>query len=217
MLISPPSCICNTTSESWICWGQALGCSVIPVFEYAFTNFLQSRLCSWLFPEESASLKASHETLLGVQDRELLQEKVPVGYVRISPSLPCHNKFPSIMFTVCPLENTWMWGTNAIVFPRPWSMGSVDQADQAVILSLQLTCCCWTDSFIVRCFGAFWPQFESLSVIYVKGWKGGNEYLRDSTFWTLYSYEISSSVQLLSSCEEGGQRWLTDGEIKSRS
>lgn len=38
-----------------------------------------------------------------------------------------------------------------------------------------------------------------------------------STFRTPYSCEISRPTQLSSSCKEGGQRWLNDGERKSRS
>lgn len=41
----------------------------------------------------------------------LPQEKVPDGYVRISPSLSCNTEFPSIMFLslllACPVENAW--------------------------------------------------------------------------------------------------------------
>lgn len=46
---------------------------------------------------KSLPLYASHETLC-MQDRGLPQEKWSAGYVRISPSLSCHNEFPSIMF-----------------------------------------------------------------------------------------------------------------------
>lgn len=78
-------------------------------------------------PEKSAALNASRDTAHSAR-LGLPQEKVqnlPVGDVRISPSLSCNTEFPSIMFLsmllACPVESAWKCGTNAIVFPCPWS------------------------------------------------------------------------------------------------
>lgn len=84
------------------------GSSVLSVFVKEFANvYIAHELCSRHFPEKSAALNASHETLRAGQG--LPQEKVPDGYVRISPSLSCNTEFPSIMFLsvllVCPVEN----------------------------------------------------------------------------------------------------------------
>lgn len=76
----------------------------------------------YLFPENSAACNASHDWGSCVQDGELLQEKAPVHYVRISSSLSCNAVFPSIMclstLLACPVENAWKCGTNAIVSVR---------------------------------------------------------------------------------------------------
>lgn len=157
--------------ESFKCWSQVLGSSVLSVFGKEFANvYIAHELGSQHFPEKSAALNASHETLRAGQG--LPQEKVPDGYVRISPSLSCNTEFPSIMFLsvllVCPVENAWKCGTNAFVFPRPWSMEVFEQADWSVMLRLQLTWCWWTNGFIVWCFGTSSPQCEALSVIFIR-------------------------------------------------
>ncbi len=52
----------------------------------------------------------------------LPQEKVPDGYIRISPSLSCNTEFPSIMFLsmllACPLENAWSVEQMPLFFPN---------------------------------------------------------------------------------------------------
>lgn len=125
--------------------------------------------------------------------------------------LPCHviKNFPPLcspsMLLACLVENAWTLGTNAIVSPWSWRMGIVEQGDlcyiettvDLVLLDRRFN---WRLLIIVQI--AFRDQHKGLRGI--------------STFGTLYFCEISSPMQLLSSHEDRGQRWLTDRERKSR-
>lgn len=116
---------------------------------------LSWKVCSFKRITWDTALRAGQ----GLPQEEL--QNSPVGDVRISPSLSCNTEFPSIIFLsmllLCPVENAWKCGTNAIVSPSPWS-----KVNWSVLLRLQVTWCWWTNSLIVYCFGASLPQYEAL-------------------------------------------------------
>lgn len=136
-------------------------------------------------------------------------KSVPVGDIRISPSPSCNTEFPSIMFTytllACPVENAWKCGTNVIVFPL-----TTEQKERrgGTFLSRRTGQLCrgysWpgVDGPVVSLCGVF----GDLTVVYT------HTPDRPVSKKACIPLKISSPVQLLSSHEEGGQRWLTDRE-----
>lgn len=171
----------------------------------------------------TAALNTSHETQLCVQHRGFHRKKC-----RICPSvtsgspLPCHVilNFPPLCSSPCCWRVQWKMPESVEQMPLflPhhgargfWAGGLVSCVEATVdpVLMDQRFHCLVFWSLLNHSMKLCWRLY--------KCYIDRREHWRESTFEGPYSCEISSPVQLLRSSEEGGQRWLTDGERKSRS
>lgn len=169
-LFPNPSGYCKYSKETpgkFKCWSQIWGSSVISVFVNEFAHVFMAlswKVCNFKCITRGARRHAG---------QGLPQEKVPAGYVRISPSLSCNTEFPSIMFLsmllACPVENAWKCGTNAIVSPWPWSKGFLSRRTGQLYWGYS-----WpgVDGSNGSLFGVLEPLSHSLTLCQ---WIGGSE------------------------------------------
>lgn len=127
----------------------------------------------------------------------------------------CHviTNFPPLcspsMLLACPVENAWTLGTNAIVC----HCFSLNMAHGDCWAGRPLSYIETTVDLVLLGWQFHWRYLIIVQIAFKDQHKGSRG---RSTFGTLYFCEISSPMQLLSSHEDGGQRWLTDRERKSR-
>lgn len=177
------------------------------VFQQAL-RCLHSRMSSCHFPEKSASLNASHET--GLRVLGLPQEKEPAGRLRQGLPLPDISSRISLHYvpSLCRWRVQWK-------IPESLEQMPLFRLHRSVVLAL-LTRRHWSWSHWTLFWGLCLYN-SSAPLCRLKLEKAGGSVGENRTLRRPHFCEVGSSMQLLSSHEERGQRLPTDSEGKSRS